>query len=144
MAKFGFKSRTALGTCHPLLIAIAQEVVKNFDCSVIYGKRGKNIQNTLFTKGLSKKQYPDSTHNSAPSMGIDLAPYIKGKISWEIRQCYFFAGYVKHIGDELTKKWNASLGTHYKFRLGSDWNGDADVNDQTFRDICHFELVDED
>lgn len=141
MPRFGRGSRTKLNTCHPLLKSIASEVVINFDCSVNYGYRNKQLQDSLVENGVSKVYYPNSKHNKIPSMGIDLIPYIKGKNTWEIRQAYFFAGYVKAIGEAMAEAWNKKFGTHYKFRLGADWNSDDDVNDQTFRDVCHFELV---
>jgi len=143
MPYFGKRSKTKLHTCHPLLQEIAEEVVLEFDCSVDYGYRNKELQDSLVKKGFSKVWYPNSKHNKSPSMAIDLIPYINGRKTWNERQALLFAGYVKAIGEAMTKAWNKKYQTKFIFCLGADWDGDDDVNDQTFHDICHFELREE-
>ena len=70
-------------------------------------------------------------HNSLPSLGVDVAPYISGKgIVWEESQCYHFSGYVKGVADTLG----------INIRAGADWDGDDDISDQTFLDLVHFEI----
>lgn len=141
MPRYGRISKSKLSTCHPLLQLIANAVVEGFDNSVDYGHRGQALQDSLYSKGVSKVKYPNSKHNKKPSLAMDLIPYIDGRKTWEIRQAYFFAGYVKAIGEALTEQWNEKYGTNFKFRLGADWDSDDNVNDETFRDVCHFELV---
>ena len=132
MAKFSARSNSKLAKCHPDLRRLAEAVVKDFDCTVVTGYRGKLMQTLKYKQGLSKVKFPNSKHNSTPSMAIDLAPYIKGKgCVWEPRQCYYFSGFVIATAH--------SLGI--KIRTGADWDMDNDVNDQEFRDACHFELV---
>jgi len=143
MPRFGRTSKIKLNTCHPLLQSIASEVVIEFDCSVDYGYRNKKLQDSLVERGVSKVWYPNSKHNKIPSMGVDLIPYINGRKTWDERQALFFAGYVKAIGEAMTKAWNKKYRTNFVFRLGADWDRDDNVNDQTFHDICHFELVEE-
>lgn len=143
MPYFGRGSKTKLHTCHQLLQSIALEVVSEFDCAVDYGYRNKILQDSLVERGVSKLYYPKSRHNKIPSMGIDLIPYINGRKTWNERQALFFAGYVKAIGEAMTKAWNNKFRTRFTFRLGADWDCDDNVNDQTFHDICHFELVGE-
>jgi len=41
-----------------------------------------------------------------------------------------FAGFIKGVA--------ASMGI--KLRIGADWDGDFDTNDQNFHDIVHFEI----
>ena len=131
MAKFSERSLDKLSTCHKDLQKLAKAVVKNFDCTVVTGHRNSFVQDILFKQGKSQVKYPNSKHNSSPSMAVDLSPYINGKASWNNLQCYFFAGYVKRVAEELK----------IKIRMGADWDMDRDVNDHKFKDPCHFELV---
>ena len=132
MPRFSRKSNLKLGTCHPKLQRLFREVIKTYDCTVVWGHRGKEDQNKVYDDGNSQKKWPDSKHNVVPSLAIDVAPYVAGKgVVWEARQCYFFAGWVmktaKELGIEIT--------------TGADWDNDLDVNDQKFRDVCHFEII---
>ena len=132
MAKFGRKSNLNLQTCHPDLKRLFREVVKTYDCTVLWGHRGEDQQNEMYSSNppITKVQYPNSKHNSLPSKAADVAPWINGRICFEPRQCYDFAGYVKRVAEQL----------NIKLRRGADWDGDGDINDQTFRDIIHFEI----
>lgn len=132
MPRFSRHSNMKLGTCHPGLQQLFREVIKEVDCTVVWGFRGERVQDNLFDEGKSQKKWPDSKHNELPSIAIDVAPYIPGKGAvWEARQCYYFAGYVMAVAKRL----------RIKIRCGADWNSDFDVNDQNFRDVCHFEII---
>ena len=132
MPRFSRSSKAKLAQCDERLQLIANIVVKDFDCTVVTGRRGRAEQNKAYKNGKSKLKYPRSKHNKPVSLAMDLAPYIKGKgISWDASQCYYFAGYVMRVADELG----------IKLRCGSDWDGDRDVNDQSFNDLVHFELM---
>jgi hypothetical protein len=131
MPNFSRGSNIKLGTCHPKLQRLFREVIKEVDCTVVWGFRGEEIQNGLFEEGFSEKEWPDSKHNQLPALAIDVAPYIKGKgVVWEPRQCYYFAGYVMAVAERLG----------IKIICGADWDKDFDVNDQSLRDICHFQI----
>jgi peptidoglycan L-alanyl-D-glutamate endopeptidase CwlK len=112
---------------------VFNEVVKHFDCSIICGHRSEEEQNKVFYDGKSKVQFPNSKHNSIPSMAVDVAPYINGKICWDKDQLYFFAGFV----------WGVAKEMGINIRLGADWDGDGNIKDQTFFDRPHFELIGE-
>ncbi len=133
MPKFGRRSNLNLNTCNSDLQRLFREVVKTYDCSILWGHRNEDQQNEMYLAipPVTTVQYPNSKHNSIPSMAADVAPWINGKVSFESRQCYHFAGYVQAIADRLG----------IKIKLGADWDMDNDVNDQTFRDIIHFELI---
>ena len=132
MPKFSRKSKKILNTCDERLVILFDEVVKIVDCKPTCGYRGESEQNLLFTNDVSKVVFPFSKHNIYPSQAVDIYPFIKGKgVSFDSRQCYFFAGFV----------WGIARQIGIKIRLGADWDSDGEVNDQTFRDICHFELV---
>ena len=132
MPKFSRHSNIKLGTCHPKLQRLFREVIKEYDCTVVWGHRGEVDQDLVYYDGKSQKKWPDSKHNSVPSLAIDVAPYVAGKgVVWEARQCYYFAGYVMRVAKEL----------NIEIRTGADWDSDNDVNDQNFRDVCHFEII---
>lgn len=132
MPKFSKSSMRKLKQCDVRLQKIALKVVEKFDCTVVTGYRNRAEQNKAYKTGKSKLKYPNGKHNHFPSKAIDLAPYVKGKgISWDKDQCYYFAGYVVRVAEELG----------IKLRWGGDWDGDRDVNDQSFNDLVHFELA---
>ena len=129
MPNFGDRSRRNLSEAHPDLQRLFDEVIKHFDCSVIEGHRGQEEQNKYFHSGQSKARYPNSKHNTTPSMAVDVVPY---PIEWDnTDRMYMFVGFVKGIA--------TSMGI--KLRLGADWDGDTKVKDQNFHDLPHFELV---
>jgi len=130
MSKFGKVSLERLATCHPDLQKVFNKVIENVDCTIICGHRGEEEQNDAYRTGKSKEKWPNSKHNSSPSMAVDAAPF---PIDWNDRsRFYYFAGYVLATAH--------SLGV--KLRLGADWDGDFDLKDQNFYDLPHFELKD--
>jgi len=137
MNNFGKNSEMRILTCHPDLIILFKTVILNYDCSVICGHRGEKEQNEAFATGNSKLQWPNSKHNSSPSMAIDVAPYEKTHIDWGKLQSAEFAGYVKGVADQLFERGIMS----HKIRRGIDWDNDNDIDDTTFWDASHFEIV---
>lgn len=131
MARFGKLSRARLDTCHKDLQRLFDEVVKHYDCSIVCGYRGEILQTKYYKNGSSKVAYPNSKHNTVPSIAVDAAPYIEGQICWDKEQLYFFAAFV----------WATAIQMGIKIRLGADWDGDGNIKDQRFIDRPHFELV---
>ena len=128
MPSFSNRSTDNLRTCHPDLERLFREVVGRFDCAVICGHRDKAAQDAAYHSGNSKKLWPDSTHNSLPSLGVDVCPY---PIDWnDTARFYYFAGYVKGVAERIGIK---------DLRWGGDWNGDWQVN-ESFFDLAHWEL----
>ncbi len=128
MPKFGGPSRRRLETCDVDLQHLFNEVIRHFDCKVIWGHRDKEAQNKAFDDGNSEKKWPNSNHNIKPSRAIDVAPY---PVDWEdVKRFRYFAGFVKGMA--------AAMGVG--LRWGGDWDGDTDLNDQHFNDLAHFEL----
>jgi peptidoglycan L-alanyl-D-glutamate endopeptidase CwlK len=126
MPHFSERSLSHLGTCHPDLIRLFEEVIISFDCTVLEGYRSPERQDELMRTGKSRTM--KSKHLEKPSMAIDVAPY---PIDWtDTRRFYFFAGYVK--------AW--AHGLEIDLRWGGDWDGDGDFSDQTFFDLVHYEL----
>jgi peptidoglycan L-alanyl-D-glutamate endopeptidase CwlK len=135
MPNFSKNSKRELATCHPDLQRLFNRVIQHYDCTIVNGARGELEQNQAFANGASKLQWPDSKHNVVPpaifSMAVDAAPYEMTAIDWSPDQCLHFGGYVLGAA--------AVLGI--SIRWGGDWDRDNDVQDQTFNDLVHFELI---
>ena len=137
MNHFSDISRVRLDTCHRDLKTLFAHVVIDFDCTIVCGHRDKQEQDKAFTEGKSKLQYPNSKHNKIPSLAVDAAPFIEGKVDWRREQLIAFAFYVKGIADLLFRIGVIS----HRIRLGADFSGDNDVMDEKFKDEPHFELI---
>lgn len=127
--KFSDSSKEKLATCHPDLQRLFNEVIKHYDCTIICGHRGKSEQNEAFMRGFSKLQFPDSKHNSFPSMAIDVLPYPFTNWNDKLKFVHF-AGYVLATADQLG----------IKIRCGIDFNEDLKFNNDSLFDGPHFEL----
>jgi peptidoglycan L-alanyl-D-glutamate endopeptidase CwlK len=135
MPEFSNSSLNRLDTCHEDLQLIMSEVVRLIDCSVLEGHRDKDRQDMLFQKLFSKVRYPNSKHNTTPSMAVDVAPY---PIVWEDDGRFaFFAGWVFCVAANLFELGEIT----HTLRWGGDWDGDTRTDDQDFNDLIHFELV---
>ena len=133
MPKFGKRSLENLKTCDDRLQKIFNEVVKDYDCTVPCGHRGKDDQNKAFDEGRSKVKYPKGRHNSYPSRAVDVYPYPINMKNFD--RMNHFAGFVLGIA--------RSMG--YKLTWGRDWRSDWFLNDKnktTFKDYPHFEIKD--
>lgn len=127
--KFSKSSRSKLDQCDPRIIKIFETVLKTVDCSIITGYRDKYSQNEMKRTGKSQLSWPNSKHNSNPSVAIDVAPY---PIDWKDRERFtLFAGFVLGIAKAqgVTLRW------------GGDWDRDFKVKDNNFDDLLHFEIV---
>jgi peptidoglycan LD-endopeptidase CwlK len=129
MPQFSDRSLSNLTTCDTRLQLLFQRVVRDFNCTILEGHRGKDRQNQLAEEGKSQVQWPDGRHNTMPSLAVDVTPY---PIVWDDRERQtLFAGFVlataKAMGIEL--------------RWGGDWDGDTEVRDNRFDDLVHFEIV---
>lgn len=137
MNHFSDASKAKLQTCHRDLQTLFAHVLNNYNCTIVCGHRGEEDQNKAFAEGKSKLRYPESKHNKRPSLAVDVAPYETTGIDWGKLQSAFFAGYVKGIADKLFQIGVIS----HRIRMGIDWDGDNDVDDTSFWDACHFEII---
>jgi len=136
---FSDHSLSRLYTCHANIIIIFKEVIKHYNCRVVWGWRNEEAQNDMFHAGLSKKMWPNSPHNTVTPDGepcacaIDVAPWIQHVgIDWEDHQRFInFDGFVKGVAADM----------RFEVRSGSDWDRDWDLKDQTFIDRAHFEIL---
>ena len=129
---FSRRSRNNLETCHPDLQQVFNEVDRlGYECTVIEGHRPKEWQDKYFWEGKSRVRWPDSKHNALPSDAADVGPYVKGKLSLDVRHCIFFAGVVLAVA--------AVMGI--AIRWGGNWDMDDEVmTDQDFQDLVHYEI----
>lgn len=135
MPKFSQESFSKLSSCHMELQTLFYEVVRHFDCQVLEGFRNEHDQDVAFEQGNTKLKWPNGKHNKSPSMAVDVAPY---PLDWKnIKRFYWFAGFVMGIAQRLKDEGKMT----YSIRFGGDWDSDKDINDQSFNDLVHFELV---
>ena len=131
MPNFSDKSLAKLATSDPRLQRVFQEVVRNFDCTILEGHRNRERQNQMVEEGKSQVRWPDGKHNTVPSMAVDVCPY---PIVWDDRERQtLFAGFVLATANAMG----------IDLRWGGDWDRDTEVRDNTFDDLVHFELVEE-
>lgn len=127
--RYGKTSKARLATCHPEIQRLFNSLINDYDVSIICGHRTEAEQNAAVAKGASKTKYPNSKHNSLPSLGVDAALY---PIDWnDVGRHYMFVGIVRERARELG----------IPIRCGADWDSDFATNDQTFNDLVHFEYA---
>jgi len=128
---FGSSSQARLDTCHPKLQEILNEAIKYVDISVLCGTRDKAAQDKAVADKASKVTYPNSKHNSSPSMAVDVAPY---PIDWDnVARFALLQGLLRGI----------AMMKGIKIRSGIDWDSDGDITDHKFMDWPHIELLEE-
>lgn len=129
MPKFSKISDERLNQCHPLLQTLMREVIKTYDCAILCGHRNKEDQEKAVEGGFSKVHFPNSKHNSFPSLAVDTLP---SPVDFDdIKKHYHFLGYVQAVADKLG----------IKIRMGIDFNQNGNLNDDKFKDRPHVELV---
>jgi hypothetical protein len=121
MYKYSRSSKKHLNTCDNQLVLLFNEVIKEIDCSIICGHRGRKEQEDAFNRGASKLHYPHSKHNKYPSMAVDVLPYPFNH-DWNREQFEPLAEVVKRKAKELG----------IKIEWGGDW--------ETIVDCPHWEL----
>lgn len=132
MPKFGTESERQLATCHPRLVLVLREAIKDFDFAVIEGHRGEAAQNAAYAKHLSQLPWPKGNHNATPSRAADIAPY---PVDWR-------EGEKPHLrfAFMMGVVWSAAKRLGVKVRFGMDWNRNLDMRDESFIDMPHVEL----
>ncbi len=136
MYSFSKISEQRKSTCHPDLQILVDTIIKYMDISVYDGARGEAKQNAYYKDGTSRVKYPNSMHNSIPSMAIDIAPYpINDKN--EIRFAYL-GGLIKMATELLYEQGKIT----HKTRWGGAWKDElADQDKELSWDPYHIELI---
>jgi peptidoglycan L-alanyl-D-glutamate endopeptidase CwlK len=115
-----------LESCHPDLQRLAHAVDKEYAIQCICGHRGKEAQNRVYAKKLSRLQWPHSKHNRLPSLAGDFVPdpdKNPATINWTDIEAFIFMCQIFEIKAK-------ELGI--KIRLGRDFK---------FKDYPHIEVV---
>ena len=80
---FTSTSKKRLATCHPDIQEIMNEAIGQYNFFIVEGTRSKEDQEKYFRTGASKVRFPNSYHNTSPSLAIDIAPWDGRKILWD-------------------------------------------------------------
>ena len=85
-----------LDTCDTRIRRVFERAIKivpaSSDFTILCGHRGEKDQNLAFEAGNSKLKWPNSKHNTSPSLAIDVVPF---PIDWaNIERFYKLATYV--------------------------------------------------
>lgn len=133
-------SRKMLNQCAPELQLLFNRVLTVHDCAVVTGFRSREEQEAAFAAGLTQLHWPYGKHNGFPSEAIDVIPCIEGigritgaaaTASRDLKYFYHFAGIVRGTAAALA----------IPIRWGGDWDGDFNLDDQSFNDLYHYELL---
>jgi len=165
MPKYSQRSHGRLDTVHIDLQIIFHEVIKGYDNTILYGRRTAAEQNELYKKGRRfdgenwvienrsevvtfRDGYFRRSNHQPPEgevvgFAVDAVPYHQDypHIRWKGRAAreaiVHFAGYVLGIASRL----KAEGIIEHDIRWGGDWDSDRDLEEETFFDGAHFELV---
>jgi len=127
MPSFSTLSSNRLATCEEPLQRLFNEVVKDYDCSILEGHRSLEKQTEYFNTGKSKTM--KSNHLYSPSRAVDVMPY---PIRWEDREGQQdFSRFVKAKAAELG----------IDVRWGGDFRITLQGKEVPFYDSPHWEIV---
>ena len=125
--KWSARSQAVRDQLCPELQGLVDDLLVYMDVSLTTGHRTENAQNDLYPK-YTKVQWPNSKHNSFPSLAIDLQPYPYPDNENDLRAGLgYMAGLARCIAE--------SRG--FQIRWGGDWNRNGDVTDNNFDDLFH-------
>lgn len=129
MYKFSKRSLENLKNVDSRLVKICNELIKEYDFTVIEGFRTLERQQELYEQGFSKidGKTKKGKHNYSPSLAIDIIPHKVGYNPFnntpESKLMFF----------ELAHKFkNVAKRLNIEVSWGGDW--------KNFKDLPHFEL----
>lgn len=136
--KWGKNSLERLEHLSPLLRKVLDRALSYgiMDMSIIETVRSKEDQNVMFEMGLSKLQWPNSSHNlngkQKYSRAVDVYPYMNGKSNLDGRVVGIMVGIIM----AAAKEEGVDIISGYNWDNDGVW-----ISDQKFQDGVHFELV---
>ncbi len=144
MFKYGKRSKQVLSEIDPEMERLFNRVIEGYDCSLICGHRTQEDQTRAFIAGTSQVPWPESKHNTVPSMAVDAVPYPLPKDWGKIQGDGARAALQKYSG-ELTGKelqkfihfGNYVLGVAAGMGIKIEWGGQW----KTFKDYPHFNRI---
>jgi hypothetical protein len=129
---WGKKSQIVRETLDPRLKLIVDEILYGYaDISLLYGYRGKWLQNRLYAEGVSKLRWPESKHNSLPSLAVDIQPYPR---PIEDNVLHGALGFLGGVATVIAQRHGVPL------VWGGDWNQNGSMVDNKFNDLFHLEI----
>lgn len=131
MYRFGKRSLEKINTLQPELQRILHRAMSYqiMDFTVVWGYRGKEVQEEAYAVGNSTKPWPKSKHNQFPSLAVDVAPW---PINWRDELSFArLAGIINAAASEES----------ISIRWGGDWDNDGSSADQSLMDLGHVELT---
>jgi len=132
--KFGKASQERLDTVDPLLEEIMSYAlsisVVDFGIPRNGGKRTAAEQNELFCNKASKCDGVNILSKHQSGLAVDVVAYVNRGYTYAKEYYYMIYQAVMFAA----KKFGVTI------RWGGDWDGDLDLKDQSFNDLCHFEL----
>lgn len=132
MNTYSSTSQTRLDTCDLRLQRIFTEALQIMDHSILCGYRDEKEQLALYLEKKTKVRM--GQHNRKPSLAVDAVPYpISPDWNKDLEKICVFAGIVLAIAYKRG----------VKMRWGRDWDGDMDLNEETFLDYTHFEIMED-
>lgn len=139
MPSFGMRSRRELDTCRQEIVETLEQVVLDYDITVLEGRRSWARQQELLDQdppatkvkpGKSKHNPPTKGDTKWLSNAVDVAPH---PIDWsDAKRFIYMAGLIIGVGRALG----------HNFRWGGNWDEDQIIlDDQNFDDLPHIEYV---
>jgi hypothetical protein len=129
---WGTASRKEYDTIAPRLQRVLDRICTEVcDIRILKGHRSKEDQDLYYATNRSKVRWPNSKHNSMPSLAADITPTPVNFKSKSLREeLSYIAGAATAIAREegLVLRW------------GGDWDQDGDLEDNTFDDLFHLEI----
>jgi len=133
--KLSKSSKARLETTSPLIqkiiIAALESSMIDFGIPKYGGKRTAEEQKALYDDGKSKCDGKDKRSYHQSGNAVDIVAYVNGHYTYDARY-YYMLGH--HILSTAKRMGITNM------RWGGDWDRDFDLDDQTFNDLCHFEL----
>ena len=74
------RSEKRLSECSAKLQSVFREVLKTYDHTILEGHRPEELQDKAVAENTSTVQWPDSKHNTMPSLAVDAAPF---PVDWD-------------------------------------------------------------
>ncbi len=131
--KWSNKSSVILASLDPDLQQLLNWCLDHVaDISLLEGLRSSETQNAAFESGNSHLEWPDSKHNSNPSLAVDLSPYPKPADETRLWAALgYIAGRIIQEGHRhgITVRW------------GGLWAQDGNFARRQFNDGWHLEII---
>lgn len=135
--RYGRTSQRRLSTAHQYLQALFVSALADPDCptdiTILCGHRTMEEQADLYAKGrtrpgpiVTRAKPGQSQHNHYPSLAVDAAPYVGGKVSWDWSHYHLLAPHIKATWARLKASGEVEgdlvwLGDSTGFREGPHW-----------------------